>query len=254
MKRVAVLAIILFALAALLPFQYLRPVSPVAATLLVPAKERVPGEAPTLMWPTRAAAAVSVVGLGSLGAHSDSTPRPMASVAKVMTALVVLDDHPLADLDPGPPIAIQPGDVQEYQANLADGQSVVKVVEGEVLSEFQLLEGLLIPSGNNLAGVLARWDAGSTDGFVARMNLKGIALGMKRTHFADASGFSERTVGTAGDLVLVGEALMANPVLARIVGQGQADLPVIGTVFNVDYALGSEGIVGIKTGAAPRAG
>jgi D-alanyl-D-alanine carboxypeptidase (penicillin-binding protein 5/6) len=125
---------------------------------------------------------------------------------------------------------------------------------GETLTERQLLEGLLIPSGNNLADMLARWDAGSVDAFVAKMNSRAAALGMKQSHFADASGFSEQTVGTPSDLVLAGEALMADPILAQIVGQGQVDLPIAGTSFNVNYALGSQGIVGIKTGSSPKAG
>jgi len=125
---------------------------------------------------------------------------------------------------------------------------------GEALTERQLLDGLLIPSGNNFADLLARWDAGSTDAFVAKLNSRAAALGMKQSHFADASGFSEQTVGTPSDLVLAGEALMAVPVLAQIVGEAQVDLPVAGTSFNVDYALGSQGIVGIKTGSAPKAG
>lgn len=254
MKRIAVAAIALFAFAAVLPFQYFRPVSVVAATSLVPVKQRVPGDPPSLAWPSRASAAVSVIGLGSLGTHSDSTPRPMASIAKVMTALVVIDDHPLVELEEGPPITITAEDAQSYRASLAEGQSVVKVEEGEILSEFQVLQGLLIPSGNNMAAVIAQWDAGSIDAFVAKMNQKGATLGMKRTHFADPSGFSEQTVGTARDLIVAGEALIKVPVLARMVAQGQADLPVAGTVFNINYALGSEGIFGIKTGSAPKAG
>lgn len=131
---------------------------------------------------------------------------------------------------------------------------MVAVAAGESLDERQLLEGLLIPSSNNIADLLARWDAGSLSAFVAKLNARASALGMKKTHFADASGFSDQTVATPSDLVLAGQALMADPTLAEIVREAQVDLPVAGTAYNVDYALGTDGIVGIKTGSAPKAG
>jgi serine-type D-Ala-D-Ala carboxypeptidase (penicillin-binding protein 5/6) len=237
----------------IITYNFLRPVDAVVASAIVPADQRVAGQAPDLPWPA-GGAAVAVLGLGLIASHGDSAPRPMASVAKVMTALVVLADHPLAAADQGEAVKVTAEDFASYQSEAAGGQSVVPVVVGETLSERQLLDGLLIPSGNNFADVLARWDAGSTEAFVAKMNSRAVALGMQKTHYADASGFSAQTVGTPADLILAGEALMAVPVLAQIVGQGQVDLPVAGTSFNVDYALGSHGIVGIKTGSAPAAG
>jgi D-alanyl-D-alanine carboxypeptidase (penicillin-binding protein 5/6) len=237
----------------LVTVNYLRPIDGVAATPIVPAVQRVPGQAPELPWPS-GSAAVAVPGLGTIGSHGDASPRPMASVAKVMAALVAQADHPLTPTGQGDTVTVTQADFSNYQKESADGQSVVAVQLGETLTERQLLEGLLIPSGNNLADMLARWDAGSVDAFVAKMNSRAAALGMKQSHFADASGFSEQTVGTPSDLVLAGEALMADPILAQIVGQGQVDLPIAGTSFNVNYALGSQGIVGIKTGSSPKAG
>jgi serine-type D-Ala-D-Ala carboxypeptidase (penicillin-binding protein 5/6) len=249
LRALAVLAAIGFILAV----NYLRPVDAVAATPIVPPVQRVPGQAPDLPWPS-GSAAVAVTGLGTIGNHGDSSPRPMASVAKVMTALVALADHPLGPTDQGPAVTVTTDDFANYQREATGGQSVVAVRLEETLSERQLLEGMLIPSGNNFADMLARWDTGSADAFVAKMNSRAAALGMLQSHFADASGFSDQTVGTPSDLILAGEAVMNEPVLAQIVGQGQVDLPVAGTSFNVDYALGAQGIVGIKTGSSPKAG
>ncbi len=253
-RAFGVLVAVLVAVGALVLFNYLRPVDAVAASPLKAAVGRVPGQPPTIAWPSGAASAVGVRELGNLGSHGDSSPQPMASVAKVITALIVLEDHPLTLTQPGDAVMVTDEDVANYQREKADGQSVVPVQQGEALGERQLLEGMLIPSGNNLADILARWDAGSTDAFVAKMNARAVALGMKKTHFADASGFSAQTVGTPSDLILAGEALMAQPVLAQIVSEAQVDLPIAGTVYNVDYALGRQGIVGIKTGSAPKAG
>ena len=249
-----VLAAVLVGAGALAVFNYVRPGGAVPATPLKPEVARVTGSAPAIAWPSGAASAVGVPELGSLGSHGDPSPQPMASVAKVMTALVVLEGHPLTLTQPGEAVTVTGEDVAEFEREKAGGQSVVPVRQGETLGERQLLEGMLIPSGNNLANLLARWDSGSIEAFVAKMNTRAAALGMKRSHFADPSGFSPQTVGTPGDLVLAGEALMARPVLAQIVSEAQVDLPVAGTVYNVDYALGRRGIVGIKTGSAPKAG
>ncbi|HEY8759732.1 MAG TPA: hypothetical protein VIP52_02350 [Candidatus Dormibacteraeota bacterium] len=253
MRRLLVALTVMFAIGVIVTFNYLRPVDAVAASALLPAVQRIPGQAPNLPWPA-GNAAIAVSGIGLIGSHGDNSPRPMASVAKVMTALVVVADHPLDPAQQGEVVTVTEEDFANYRRESTDGQSVVAVQVGEVLTERQLLDGLMIPSGNNFADLLARWDAGSTDAFVAKLNSRAAALGMKQSHFADASGFSEQTVGTPSDLVLAGEALMAVPVLAQIVGEAQVDLPVAGTSFNVDYALGSQGIVGIKTGSAPKAG
>jgi serine-type D-Ala-D-Ala carboxypeptidase (penicillin-binding protein 5/6) len=253
MRRLLVALTVMFAMGVIVTFNYLRPVDAVAASPIMTAAQRVPGQVPDLPWPA-GPVAVAVNGVGMIGSHGDNSPRPMASVAKVMTALVVVADHPLDPAQQGEAVTVTDEDFANYRRESSDGQSVVAVQVGEALTERQLLDGLLIPSGNNIADILARWDAGSTAVFVAKMNSRAAALGMKRSHFADASGFSEQTVGTPSDLVLAGEALMAVPVLAQVVGQAQVDLPVAGTSFNVDYALGSQGIVGIKTGSAPKAG
>jgi D-alanyl-D-alanine carboxypeptidase (penicillin-binding protein 5/6) len=99
-----------------------------------------------------------------------SRPVPIASLAKIMTAYVVLRDRPLIAGGQGPAIAVQPADVAAYARDSMQGQSVVRVVAGEKLTERQALEAMLIPSGNNIADLLARWDAGSQAAFAAKMN------------------------------------------------------------------------------------
>jgi D-alanyl-D-alanine carboxypeptidase (penicillin-binding protein 5/6) len=171
-----------------------------------------------------------------------------------MTALVVLTDKPLKKDEAGPSITITDADVQSYLADQANKESVVAVQSGEQLTEFQLLEGLLIPSANNFAQTLARWDAGSIQAFVASMNKRAGDLHMTHTTFTDTSGASPGTVSTPGDLMLLGMEAMKLDVFAQIVGMAQADLPVAGRVYNVDSVLGQSGIIGIKTGSGLAAG
>ena len=172
-----------------------------------------------------------------------------ASVTKVMTALMILIDKPLEKDQPGPLITVTEADVQAYQAELADKQSVVEVRAGEQLSERQMLEGMLIPSANNFAEMLARWDSGSIDAFVASMNKEAATLHLAHTTFADTSGASPQTLSTPTDLMALGMAAMKKDVFAQIVAMAQTDLPIAGTVYNVDGVLGRSGIVGIKTGS-----
>ena len=76
-------------------FQYFRPLPVTAATSVVPAAERL-GTAPVLPWPAQGEAALFVDGVGEVGSSGGASPVPMASTAKMMTALLVLEDHPLA--------------------------------------------------------------------------------------------------------------------------------------------------------------
>jgi serine-type D-Ala-D-Ala carboxypeptidase (penicillin-binding protein 5/6) len=247
MRWKVLLAVVLIG-AGLIAWNYLRPVPAIAASSAVPVQQLVPGDAPALPWPATGSAAVGVSGLGPIATSGDPQPQPAASVTKVMTALIVLADKPLAG-DPGPPITITEEDVQAYQSDLAQKQSVVAVEAGEQLTEFQALEGMLIPSGNNIAETLARWDAGSVQSFVAKMNKRAAALGLTHTKFADPAGAAAETVSVPADLMTLGVAAMQQPVIAQIVKLPQAHLPVAGTVYNVDAVLGQDGIIGIKTGS-----
>lgn len=195
-----------------------------------------------------------VEGLGSLGSSGPGTPRPMASTAKMMTALLTLEDHPLPLGQVGPSLAVTSADVANYQRELRLGASVVAVARGEQLSEYQLLQGLMLPSASNFADILATWDAGSPAAFIARMNSRAAALGMTQTHYADASGLSPQSASVPTDLIMLERTAMAIPVFKEIVGQSQATLPVAGVVHNLDALLGKDGVIGVKTGHTDAAG
>lgn len=237
------------ALVAIGSWNYLQPVPAVAATSFHPAQIAVTGTPPTLPWSSTGSGAVGASDLGFIAASGDATPAPMASLAKVMTAMVVLADKPLATGESGPILIMTDQDFETYTADAAQQQSVVPVAVGERLSEFEALQALLIPSGNNIAETLARWDAGSDSAFVAKMNERAAALHLAHTMFADPAGLSTQTVSTPTDLLAMGMAAMQQPVLAQIVGLPEATLPVAGTVYNVNAALGQSGIIGIKTGS-----
>jgi serine-type D-Ala-D-Ala carboxypeptidase (penicillin-binding protein 5/6) len=247
--RLRIAGVLLLLIAAFLTFNFFRPIPAVPVTAAVASQSTTAGTVPALPWPRAGSAAVAVSGLGMLANSGNETPMPAASVAKVMTALVVLTDKPLKSGEVGPSVVITDQDVRAYQADKADHESVVEVTSGEQLSELQLLEGLLIPSANNFAFTLANWDAGSLDAFVTKMNKRAKDLNLAHTKFADPAGAAAETVSTPSDLVALGMTAMNQEVFAQIVAMTSAKLPVAGTVFNVDYALGQSGILGIKTGS-----
>ncbi len=235
-------------------YEWSRPVPSPVFHASLSSSVHLPGTAPALPWPTTGSAALTLEGVGSLGRVGDTQPVPIASITKVMTAYVVLTDHPLSSGDTGPAIPVDAATIAAYQTGLATQQSVVDVAAGESLTELQALEGLLIPSGNNIAVLLADWDAGSTDAFVAKMNSAAQKLGLTSSHFVDVSGLDPGSESTAIDLINLGRAAMALPAFAQVVGMGEATLPVAGRLINFDYDLGHAGIIGIKTGTDAAAG
>ncbi|HEV2013759.1 MAG TPA: D-alanyl-D-alanine carboxypeptidase [Candidatus Dormibacteraeota bacterium] len=199
-------------------------------------------------------AAVAVDGLGTVGTFGPQTAVPLASTAKIMTGFLILERHPLRLTEQGPMLSVTAADVASYQAEKAQGQSVFLVAAGEQLSEYQAIQALLIPSGNNIAELLAAWDSNSVPAFVDKMNARAAELGLSHTHYADVSGVSAESIGSPGDLIAMAEVAMRNPVFAEIVSQPEATLPLAGRVFNVDAAVGQDGIVGVKTGFSGPAG
>jgi serine-type D-Ala-D-Ala carboxypeptidase (penicillin-binding protein 5/6) len=208
---------------------------------------------PSSVWPAEGQAAVQI-GESPVRAGPNQHAAPIASVAKVMTAYLVLRDHPLPPGEDGPAITLTDDDVADTGLRRGHHESVVPIAAGERLTERQALLALLLPSANNIAVVLARWDAGSVDRFVVRMNATARSLGMTRTHYTDPSGYDDATVSTAADQVRIVDRAMGVRTFARIVATPSAWLPVAGIVHNTDTLLGYDGFVGVKTGSDDAAG
>jgi D-alanyl-D-alanine carboxypeptidase (penicillin-binding protein 5/6) len=188
-----------------------------------------------------------VVGNDPAAASPHEQPVPIASLAKVMTAYLTLRRYPLSAAQDGFTTTISPAQAQAEAEDAAEGQSVVAVRTGEQLTERQLLEALLIPSGNNIARMLAAQVAGSETRFLAEMNAEARALGMDHTIYTDPSGFDPSTVSTAADQLRVFQRAMHFPVFRQIVAMARVTLPIAGTVTNYNPLI-AEGYAG-KTGS-----
>lgn len=244
---VALLLVVVLTLAIYLPMTLLAPVKAVAATVDLPAIAPTSAAAP--VWPSYGASAVGAIGYPGARAQSGRTDAvPMASISKVVTALVVLQAKPLQPGQAGPTITMSSADAALYGHYLALNGDVVRVQAGYQFSELDLLRLMLIKSANNYAGSLADWAFGSTSGYATAAGSWLAAHGLTGIHVVEPTGIDPSNVGTAADLVKLGELALADPVIAPIVATAQAQLPNVGGIQNTNMLLGTDGVEGIKTG------
>lgn len=205
-----------------------------------------------LSWPGQGQSAVMVDGVGSLGSEGAQKPAPIASVAKVMTAYVILQEHPLKGDEEGETITAD--QKAEDESKNAD-ESTAPLTKGQQLTQRQMLQLLMIPSGNNAARLLARWDAGSEDKFIDKMNDAAKDLGMTDSTYTDPSGLKKTTVSTATDQLKLAQAVMRNDVFRKIVDMPEIEIKGIdGKIYNNNTLLLEPGVSGIKTGSSTPAG
>lgn len=208
-----------------------------------------------LKWPDSVEGAISIKDTNFNYNNGTFKPSPTASVAKLITSLVVLNKYPLSLNQQGPELTISTNDESIYKNYLAQDGSVTYVSEGEKISEYQLLESMLLPSSDNAADTLALWAFGSLKNYQTAANdfLKSNGL-YDTTVGSDASGLSPDTMSTPNDLLKLGTLAVNNPVIKDIVSMKSASLPGIGVKTNYNSLLGKLGIDGIKTGNTDQAG
>lgn len=146
---------------------------------------------------------ISVAGLEK---NPDETAYP-ASITKVLTALVALEQGDMEDLVT----------ISAHTVDLSRANSKIGVKEGEVYTLLDLMYGMLLPSGCDAARAIAEHVGGSEEGFAKLMNGKAEELGMTSSHFTNASGLHDRDqYTTARDLARLGAAAAENEYLCEI--------------------------------------
>ncbi|MGW6219124.1 D-alanyl-D-alanine carboxypeptidase [Streptomyces olivaceus] len=208
------------------------------------------GGKPQIPWPSSGQAALDVQGIGTFGSSGDQKPVPIASVAKVMTAYVILRDHPLKSGADGPKIKIDQTAEEQSQAGQ---ESTVDVTAGDSISQREALQSILIASANNVARLLARWDAGSEKAFVEKMNAAAKDLGMGNTTYTDPSGLNNTTVSTAVDQVKLAKEAMKAPAFREVAAMMSYDDYKGSNHSNWNQLVGHNDVVGIKTGTTTSA-
>lgn len=216
----------------------------------------LPDSSANLTWPTKAQAAASLLSSETVITHGAQKSAPMASTAKVITALMVLQKKPLTPGEAGPMYTITAADIDIYKKYVAQDGSVLPVSLGMKLTEYQMIEAIMLPSANNIADALAIWTYGSLEEYSRAANAYLKSQGINNTQVgSDASGLSPDSKTTAQDLVAIGKLAMKHPVFAEVVNKSStSDIPGNPLVHNVNNLLGKDNIVGIKTGNSDQAG
>ncbi|MET9945420.1 hypothetical protein ABZZ19_10945, partial [Streptomyces sp. NPDC006341] len=247
---VAVLAIILGVV------QLVRPLPEPKLVMSAKSSYTFGGSKPSLPWPSEGQAYMAAAGLGTLGQSGEQKPVPIASVTKSMTAYIILRDHPIKKGEQGQMIEIdKTAETEGKKNNSTDNESTLDTVkEGDKISEYDAIAALMIPSANNIARLLARWDAGSQEAFVKKMNDTAKELGMTNTTYTDPSGLDATTVSTAEDQVKLGLKLVEIETLLDITKKPSWVDPSGKNWRNWNGLVPYNDSLGIKTGTTTKAG
>jgi D-alanyl-D-alanine carboxypeptidase (penicillin-binding protein 5/6) len=233
------------------------PVAAVEPTVPHPAVALPPAAAIAL--PSVGESAVSISGADAyLGSSADGIfassggngALPMASISKVVTALVILSAKPLGASGTGPTITFSSADAALYDKYYVLDGTIAPMTAGSSMTEHDAIETMLVVSACNYADAMADWAFGSDAGFVSAAKKWLSANGLTGTRMVEPTGIDPGNVSTPSDLITIGKLAMANPAIASIVGNTTLDVPVpaLSGMPNTNDLIGTDGIDGIKTG------
>jgi len=196
-----------------------------------------------------AAAYLVRAGDRTLWSASADRPLPPASLTKIMTALVVLEDY-------------RPDDVAETSAHAAGATGKrIGLARGDRLRVADLLAATVVASANDACRALAEWRAGSESRFVELMNERARSFGLQHTHFANACGFdAPGHYASAADLARLAERALAQPVFAALAAKVRMAIATVDGRRRFDFENANEligryaGAIGVKSGYTARAG
>jgi D-alanyl-D-alanine carboxypeptidase (penicillin-binding protein 5/6) len=225
---------------------YFRPLPP--ATVTVATKKELPGSSPSISWPS-GHVAFSAEGYDFLAGSETNVKVSTASIAKVITVLCVLEKKPLNVGETGPTITMTAEDVQRYETEVARDGTAFAVAAGDTLTEYEMLEAILLPSANNIADTAAIWAFGSLDAYRTYAQAFVEEHGMTATVVGpDASGYDPSTTSTPSDLIKLAKLALKNPVVMNITGKSSAIIGDGVEIYNHNVLTGKNGVTGLKTG------
>ncbi|QMU96478.1 D-alanyl-D-alanine carboxypeptidase [Microbacterium esteraromaticum] len=222
------------------------PLNAVAPTAQASPVTVAPAPAAAVAWPAKGSAAIGIQGMAPVA--SGTTPAEIASISKVVSVMMVLDELPLNVGEQGPSFEFTAADQRDYWTYRRSNQSSLDVPVGGSLTEYQMLQGIMLGSANNYIDRLADELWGSQAGF-AEASAKWLSdRGIEDVTLVSPSGFSDENVASPAALIQIAELAMANPVFAEIVATRTAEIPGVGVVTNTNKMLDDPGVVGVKTG------
>lgn len=210
-------------------------------------------DASEITWPAVGAAAVEIGGATAASPGVD-VPRPMASITKLVTAMVVLDTAPLTAGEQGPTFQMTEEDAALAAFEVSrDGKSV-PVTVGQMLTERQLLEAMLVASSNNHAASLVQHVFGSEQSYLLAARRWLDAHGLTRVKIADSSGMDAGSEASARDVLAIAQTAASDPAISEITRMPSVLSPGGELFANTNDLLGTFGIDGLKTGFTDPAG
>lgn len=223
-----------------------------AAIATVVASQSLPSAAG---WISSASLTGAVSGTDSIWTNDDSA-HPIASLTKLVTALVGLEQEPLEPGEAGAVHVWDEYDIERQDELLALNGVAFPIPIGTEVTHQQMLTLMLVPSANDFAMSYAYSIFGDNEAFVQAVDAWKERHGLSSLQVVEPSGMSPGNLANAADLVRISQLALAQPVVAEIIGSASADLPWgIGEVMNSNPLFGvMPGIVGVKTGFTEEAG
>lgn len=185
---------------------------------------------------------------GILASSGGNGALPIASITKLITAMVVLDAKPLGSSGQGPTITFDKADHDLYDKYYLLNATIAAMPTGSTMSEHDAIETMLVVSACNYADAVSTWAFGSPAAFLSAAKRWLTKHGMTSTKLVEATGIDDHDVSTPTDLIALGKLAEADPVIASIVSQTSLKVPGLGDAANTNDLLGTDGITGIKTG------
>lgn len=235
--------VVILAIGVYAPLVVLAPLPPATITEITP---EIPTSVPLTLELEGSAALRASGAQHPLASNDAEIARPMASITKIITALVVLEAKPMSAGEPGDTLTIGSLDYADYIDYSKEDARTVIVFLNEKWTQQETLQAILLGSSNNHADTLARWAFGSIDEFLAASVTWLGAQGLDGTILADATGLSEESAGTANDLSQLAELALANPVITEILSNPVTSLVNKRDVSNTTPFLEDRGITGIS--------
>ena len=225
---------------------------PAASATRVALEESAAAVPPVL--PASGSSAVAESAAAPLATAGGLEAVPMAGITKTITALVVLDRHPVAEGGTGATVPITSADYLSYIDYKESGTRTVSVFTADAWTEREMLQAMLLGSSNNHADTLARWAYGSVENYVAAANAWLSEEGLSDTTVVDATGLSDQSVGTAADLARLSALALGTPAIAEVLADPVTGLPSRRGITNTTTYLPDSGITGISRSYTDAAG
>jgi D-alanyl-D-alanine carboxypeptidase (penicillin-binding protein 5/6) len=234
-------------------FALLAPIDPIVPQVLDLEGVATPAAEVTL--PSYGGSAIGDAESDHLYAGVDvDTPRPIASLTKVITALVVLHEYPIEPGADGATITLTAADSRLVSTYAAINGTTAPAPAGGTITQRAVIELMMVHSANNYAETLAVWAFGSVDAYLSAARGWLDEQGLTGISVADTTGFSPENRASPRSLLRLARVATADPVVAAAAALPRVAVPGIGSFENRNLIVGADGVTGLKTGTLRASG